>query len=210
MGVSDLPGCGISDPIWCSIARSAAKLAVYGSWAQGNIVQAQYYRDVDRIDSYLESNTFLTGVNAEISTDVNETAKLKENLSSLRNFVMVLFTQDTTVVPKETAWFGSYAIPEQDLIPIIDSIHRAMHFPWWPFHRRPGVESRTVISMKEQPLYKDDIIGIRTLDESGRLHFESCDGAHMHLKVECWEPIVRQYVGDTIDQEPIPLFVQGY
>jgi palmitoyl-protein thioesterase len=211
MGVSDLPGCGFSDPIWCTIARSATKLGIYTTWSQGNIVQAQYFRDVDQIESYLESNFFLTRLNAEVDHGRNETRKMKENLSSLKNFIMILFAQDTTVVPKESSWFGSYAIPDQDITFMMGSIRQAMRFPWWPFPRRPGVGDRTIIPMREQPLYKEDTIGIRTLDEAGRIHLESCDAVHMHLKLECWEPIVKKYIGGTTsdDQYAIPLVVQA-
>jgi palmitoyl-protein thioesterase len=214
MGVSDLPGCARSDPIWCSLARSAARLGVYSEWAQQNLVQAQYFRDVDRIEQYFEANTFLTKLNAEVGVDKNETGRMKENLSNLENFVMVLFTQDTTVVPKESAWFGSYAVEEKELGSINNPTYRPFESPWWPFsYPKKSVADRTIIPMRLQPLYEEDSIGLRTLDESGRVHLETCDAGHMHIKLECWEDIVHKYVGGRIDDVPLvpsPLVVQGY
>ena len=66
--------------------------------------------------------------------------------------------------------------------------------------------------MRMQPLYTEDTIGLRTLDEAGRVHLESCDAAHMHLKPECWEDIVLKYVGGSeADDNTTPtLIVQGY
>jgi len=220
MGISDLPGCARSDPLWCSIARSAARLGVYSEYAQENLVQAQYYRDVERIEEYLTSNTFLTRLNAEVEMEKNETKRSKENLSNLENLVLVLFTQDTTVVPKESAWFGSYAVTEEDVMySVIRSGYRAWpKLPgWWPFpHPRRGrMGDRTIIPMRMQPLYEEDLIGLKTLDEAGKVHLESCDAAHMHIKLECWEDIVLKYVGgkvtdDSGTAEPSPLVLQGY
>ena len=46
------------------------------------------------------------------------------------------------------------------------------------------------MSMREQPLYIEDWIGLRTLDESGRVVLVSCDAEHMRLLAECWQPLV--------------------
>lgn len=37
----------------------------------------------------------------------------RDNLLKLKNFVLVLFTNDTMVIPKESEWFAYYA-PGQD------------------------------------------------------------------------------------------------
>ena len=49
--------------------------------------------------------------------------------------------------------------------------------------------------MRQQPLYVEDWIGLRTLDESGRVVLVSCDAEHMRLSLECWQPLVEKYVG---------------
>jgi hypothetical protein len=41
-GISDIPACGPRDFL-CQVARRATKSAVYGSWAQDNLVQVRYY-----------------------------------------------------------------------------------------------------------------------------------------------------------------------
>ena len=41
MGISDIPACNPYD-LLCQVARRAAKTAVYGSWAQENIIQVWY------------------------------------------------------------------------------------------------------------------------------------------------------------------------
>ena len=49
--------------------------------------------------------------------------------------------------------------------------------------------------MRLQPLYNEDWIGLRTLDERGDVVLETCEGAHMQLTADCWKPIVKRFVG---------------
>jgi palmitoyl-protein thioesterase len=146
--------------------------------------QAQYFRDPNHLDEYLASNVFLTSINNELS-DKNET--YKENLASLENFVLIMFTEDTTSIPKESAWFGSEAPPEE------------MQFP-------PDDDQRVIVSTSSEkaiipmwmhPIYTEDWIGLRRLDLEGRLVFETCEGEHMHID-RCWEPVVRRYCGGLL------------
>jgi palmitoyl-protein thioesterase len=135
--------------------------------------QAQYYRDPDQFERYLESNQFLTSINNERpAPHKNET--YAANLAQLDALVLVLFAQDRTVIPKESSWFGSYP-PEQE--------------------EGEGGGEKEIVPMHQQPLYVEDWIGLRTLDESGRVVFVSCDAEHMRLALECWQPLVEKYVG---------------
>ena len=118
MGVSDLPLCSRWD-FFCQLARRAARGGVYTNWAQENLVQAQYYRDPNNLQTYLEANTFLAPINNEVPESGARNATFARNLATLNNLVLVLFSEDKTVVPKESSWFGSYA-PETD----------DTHWPW--------------------------------------------------------------------------------
>jgi palmitoyl-protein thioesterase len=100
----------------------------------------------------------------------------RHNLASLNTLVLVIFTEDKTVMPKESAWFGSEAIPEPEQ------------------DKQKIIAPKTLIPMRLQPLYTEDWIGLRTLDKKGGVVFEACVGAHMELG-GCWESLVRQYVG---------------
>ena len=53
--------------------------------------------------------------------------------------------------------------------------------------------------MRLQPIYLDDRIGLKTLDERGDVILESCEGEHMQLSQDCWEPIVKKFVGGPVD-----------
>ncbi|KAA1472797.1 alpha/beta-hydrolase [Dentipellis sp. KUC8613] len=177
MGVSDLPLCQPYDFL-CRVARDTAKRNVYGTWAQEHLIQAQYYRDPDQLQLYLTSNHFLTSINNELSPESSSLSQRNvtyaQNIASLNKLVLIMFGRDKTVLPKESAWFGSYA------------------------QQSPDANEKTVIPMRLQPLYVEDWIGLRTLDEKGGVVLTTCDTEHMQLPTECWEPIVKQYVGGAV------------
>ncbi|KXN90178.1 Palmitoyl-protein thioesterase 1 [Leucoagaricus sp. SymC.cos] len=164
MGISDLPLCSPRDFL-CQLARRATRVGVYSPWAQKNLIQAQYYRDPYNFETYLKANHFLTSINNEIEETCNQT--YARNLASLYNLVLVIFTEDKTVVPKESAWF------EQQLL---------------------SASEKTIVPMREQPLYIEDWIGLRELDERGGVTFASCVGEHMQMG-DCWEDLIVQYTG---------------
>lgn len=106
MGISALPPCppGSSPFSFCRLMHlSLVREGVYSTWAQRNIVPAQYFRDPDRIDEYLDRNDFLRDINNERTGDrqpyerarkpgdTERNATYRVNLSSLNRFVMFRF-----------------------------------------------------------------------------------------------------------------------
>lgn len=136
-------------------------------------IQAQYYRDPDRLEAYLAANTFLADINNENPDSYNAT--YAKNFVTLNKLVLVLFSKDITVVPKESSWFGSYAPSDETF---------------------PG--DRTIIPMREQELYVYDTIGLKTLDEKEGVIFKTCEGVHMQLTSDCWKPLVKEFVGGPV------------
>ena len=206
MGVSDVPPCRPGDFL-CEIARRAAKGGVYSKWAQDNLVQvcnevyvsiklkltglaqAQYFRDPAEIDTYLESNHFLTSINNEIANTRNKT--YGRNLASLETLVLVLFNRDNMVVPKESAWFGSEAVEDENEIQMnLRNSGQSEQIQLDATH----VLSKTIIPMRLQPLYTEDWIGLRQLDERGAVVLETCEGEHMQLG-DCWERLIKRFAG---------------
>ncbi|KAJ7287376.1 palmitoyl-protein thioesterase [Mycena rebaudengoi] len=175
-GISDIPVCRPRDFL-CQIARRATKSAVYGSWAQANLVQAQYFRDPANLEAYFGANRFLTSLNNEIAETRNET--YARNLASLNKLVLVIFTEDETVVPKESSWFGSEVVNDEL---VLDGQQKVL------------ATGRTSVPMRSQPLYQEDWIGLRKLDERGAVILEECEGQHMQIG-DCWEGLVRRFIG---------------
>ncbi|KAL7807966.1 alpha/beta-hydrolase [Trichoderma aethiopicum] len=100
-GISEFKTCGVTDYL-CKTAMALLKFNTWSSFVQSRLVPAQYYRDLTSYDSYLKSSNFLADINNERPVK-NE--QYKKNIASLANFVMYMFEDDTTVVPKQTSWF---------------------------------------------------------------------------------------------------------
>ena len=125
------------------------------------------------MDLYLARNKWLTTVGNEHPDGLNST--YAKNFASLNKLVLAQFSEDVTVVPKESAWFGSYAPSNEN-----------------------NSASKTIIPMWLQPLYIEDRIGLKTIDRRGDLVMWTCEGEHMQLTPKCWKPLARKYVGQSM------------
>lgn len=157
----------------------------FGSELIQSSIQAQYYRDPAKIDVYLEVNEFLASINNEVPALRNIT--YTQNLASLAKFVLVIFTEDKTVVPKESSWFGAEAVDDDIFLSQPDNQATLKQ-------RLASKADRAIIPMRLQPLYLEDWIGLRQLDKRGAIVFETCKGEHMQLG-DCWVNLVRKFVG---------------
>jgi len=164
-GVSDVPRCDAFESsdagsAACRAAEAFVRAAAYAPFARSNVVQAQYFRDPGRVSAYLASNPFLPDVNNELA---EKKASYRANLLALERLVLIRFANDTIVVPRDSAWFGAYADGAT-----------------------PGGGGR-VVEMRDSRAYAEDWIGLKTLDESGRLVMFDCPGEHMHFADEWFE-----------------------
>ena len=100
-GISEFKDCGVTDWL-CKGAMALLRFNTWSGFVQGKLVPAQYFRDAADYDAYLESSNFLADVNNERDEKSEE---YKKNLAGLENFVMYMFEDDTTLIPKESAWF---------------------------------------------------------------------------------------------------------
>lgn len=98
------------------------------------------------METYLQRNIFLPDINNELEI---KNANYAKRLSSINKLVMIMFMQDVTVKPKETAWFGF-----QD-------------------------EDGEVIELEEQDQYKENWLGLKTMDRDGKLIFDILPGEHV-------------------------------
>jgi palmitoyl-protein thioesterase len=146
--------------------RSAEALLRFGRWSnfvQSRLVPAQYFRDVNEYDSYLEHSNFLADINNERE---EKNALYKSNLKSLNRFGMFMFSEDTTAVPKESAWFAEV-----------------------------NQTSGEITTLRERSIYKEDWLGLRSLDEQGKLEFETIPGPHMALTEKVLSEVFAEYFG---------------
>ncbi|KAG5440288.1 hypothetical protein PCANB_001858 [Pneumocystis canis] len=166
-GISDFH-CPISSYI-CKFIGYIIKRGFWMYWIRENIVPLQYYRDPKNMADYLQYNTFLADINNE--KEIKNHTYVK-NLSSLKSFVMVEFSDDELIIPKESSVFNSY-----------DEV------------------SRTTIYLKESQVYKEDWIGLRQLDEKNALFQITIPGKHMEIDYLIFVYIVKKYFSGSIESE---------
>jgi len=104
---------------------------------------------------------------ADINQERNPpNADYKRNLMKLKNFVMVKFLRDSMVQPKESEWFGFYKDGD---------IHATE-------------------TLQESRLYKEDLLGLKEMDQQGKLHFLSVDADHLRISDSFLEMIIEKFI----------------
>ena len=78
--------------------------------------------------------------------------------------MLVQFTQDTIVDPRESEWFG-----------------------WFDEHQ-------IMKPLQNTTLYTEDWIGLRTLEEEGKLHLMSVEADHLQLGKKALDEIINNYL----------------
>lgn len=99
MGVAASPHC--FHGIFCDLINLIVKRMVYFNLIQDYIGPAGYFRDPNHLDIYLKDSVFLPFLNNEKDPQPDFTSRF----TSLNAAMFVMFTNDTMIYPKETAWF---------------------------------------------------------------------------------------------------------
>ena len=159
-GISEFQECAANDWL-CQTWRGVLKGNAWGSFSQSRLVPAQYYRDPEDLENYFEYSNFLADINNERKVK-NDT--YKENMKKLGRFAMFMFAEDTTVVPKESAFFSEV-----------------------------NTTSEEVTKLQERDIYREDWIGLRFLDEERKLDFRIAEGGHMQLSDDILIDSFNQY-----------------
>lgn len=168
-GVMNVPGCrsdvGGAEGKACGVMQVLLARGAYAPWVRSNVIQAQYFKDPYALQQYMDSNIFLPDINNEKQ---HKSQHYVENMVSLDQLVLYRFANDTTVVPRDSAWFSFFN--GTDLIPL-----------------------------KDQPLYQQDWIGLRQLDEAGKLLLEEAPGEHMQFTLKWFDQeVVRKYLAPPV------------
>ncbi|KAI1721864.1 palmitoyl protein thioesterase domain-containing protein [Ditylenchus destructor] len=164
-GIYGLPHC-LGTVGLCNAARHLLNYGAYSSIVQKMLVQAQYWHDPYVSEGYANRSIFLSDLNCEKgSIECNST--YKDNLSKLKHLVLVKFLKDEMIVPKESEWFGYY----------------------------PDNTSSSTVQMEDTPLFHKDLIGLKTLSDSNRLHLLAIDGQHLQIPNDVFEKeIIDKYL----------------
>ncbi|KAH0538797.1 hypothetical protein FGG08_004629 [Glutinoglossum americanum] len=159
-GISEFQDCDPNDWV-CKAAIGVMKSSTWSSFVQSRFVPAQYFRDPEDLSSYLEFSNFLADINNERETK-NKT--YAANLASLEKFATYMFSDDTTAIPKESAWFAE--------------VNRTSGF---------------VTPLQRRDIWREDWIGLRKLGEKGGLDFRIAEGRHMELNDKLLTRAFREY-----------------
>ncbi|XP_059633865.1 uncharacterized protein LOC132276455 isoform X2 [Cornus florida] len=163
-GIASIPFCGSG--LWCVLVDYLIELEVYSNYVQEHLAPAGYIKIPTDIDAYLQGCKFLPKLNNEIADQTNST--YKERFASLENLVLIMFEQDTVLVPKETSWFGYY----------------------------PDGSWSTILTAQETTLYTEDWIGLKTLDEAGKVKFINVTGGHLDISQSDMKKYIVPYLED--------------
>ncbi|RDA83688.1 hypothetical protein CP532_0029 [Ophiocordyceps camponoti-leonardi (nom. inval.)] len=111
-GIAQFRECEPMDWL-CGAAMLLLRHSTWSNLVQSRLVPAQYFRDPADYEPYLENSNFLADINNERPVK-NES--YRANLASLANFVLYMFDEDETVIPKETSWFAE--VNGSDITPL--------------------------------------------------------------------------------------------
>ncbi|KAM7476266.1 hypothetical protein LguiB_023509 [Lonicera macranthoides] len=153
------PHAGIASVPFCGSALLCIfvdfimKFEIYSDFFQEHLAPAGYIKIPTDIDDYLKKCKFLPKLNNEYINHKNST--YKERFTSLENLVLIMFEDDKVLVPKETSLFGYY----------------------------PDGSWNEVLAAQETKLYTEDWIGLKTLDEAGKVKFINVSGGHLEISL---------------------------
>ncbi|KAI9657232.1 MAG: hypothetical protein M1831_004421 [Alyxoria varia] len=172
-GITRFADCAAGD-WWCRTWSGTLKGNTWGSFAQGTLVPAQYYRDPENIESYLNYSNFLADANNERK---RKKEQYKKNMAQLDRFVMYMFEEEQIVYPKASAWFAE-------------------------LNETTGITT----SLRNRAIYKEDWLGLRSIDDKGGLIFETTPGKHMQFGDDVLEQVFEKYMAPVDEKaELIPV-----
>jgi len=144
-GVAQFPHTG--QGFFDNILNKIADVAVYNGLIQAHVGPAGYFHRIDNEDSYFNSGTILADLN-----NVGETKNedYKKRIGQLDAMVLIMFTEDTMVIPKETAHFGFFKDSKRD----------------------------EIVALEDSNIVKNDLIGIKALVDQGKVYKHVFKGEH--------------------------------
>jgi palmitoyl-protein thioesterase len=164
-GVAGFPNCNPAGLLG-PVCKPIAKLCgdlAYTPLTQGLLFQVDYFRDPTRVHTDAYKQHSQIGEWNGEGLAVNAT--YKENFIKVKRFIMIKAKKDTMVYPNEGEWWGHFA---------------------------DGSFSQ-VVPMKETSWYKTDAFGLKTVDEAGKIFFDTTEGEHLEFTREQLVGWIKKY-----------------
>jgi palmitoyl-protein thioesterase len=105
-GVAAVPGCAPGSGALCEEMQALLAQGAYRSFIQSRVVQAQYYRAPTDEEAFLRGSLLLPDAN---NLRASKNATYAAQIRALERLVLFRFSDDATVVPRDSAWFSSLA-----------------------------------------------------------------------------------------------------
>jgi len=152
-GVAGFPHCNPAGLLGpvCKTLANLGGDVAYTTLGQGLLFQIDYFRDPTDVNSASYKK------NSQLAQWNNEgdtkDPTINANFAKTKRFVMIKAMKDTMVYPNEGEWWGHFA---------------------------DGSYNQT-LTMKETKWYTEDLFGLRTADEAGKILFNSTTGNHLQF-----------------------------
>ncbi|KAL3814993.1 hypothetical protein ACJIZ3_016261 [Penstemon smallii] len=149
------PHAGIAAVPLCGSALVCILVDFLIDWA----VYSDYVQEHLAPAGYIKIPTDINGYRKgckflpKINNEIYRNSTYKKRFASLENLVLIMFEHDDVLVPKQTSWFGYF----------------------------PDGSWDTILPARETSLYIEDWIGLKTLDEAGKVKFVSVSGGHLEI-----------------------------
>ncbi|BCR84662.1 palmitoyl-protein thioesterase family protein [Aspergillus chevalieri] len=165
-GISEFQECMALDLI-CKGAEALLHAGVWSDFVQGRFVPAQYFRD-PRDEESLGKYLESSNFLADINNERegSRNEAYKKNLKKLNKFAMLMFEDDSIAHPKESAWFAEVNGTTGEVTPL-----------------------------RERDVYKEDWLGLKELDEQGKLDFLALPGDHLQMEDKQLVRLFQDYFG---------------
>ncbi len=160
MGVSASPHCFTG--LFCEMINYIVDNLVYFQTIQNNVGPAGYFRDPRDLDNYLKYSVFLPYLNNEKAE--NRTASINNRFTALTGALLIMFSNDTMIYPKETAWFHELQA------------------------------DGSILPVEQTEFYQKDYIGLRALNEAGKVKFVEFDGDHLQFTYQQIENVIAPFL----------------
>jgi len=149
MGVDKIPHC--LSGVVCDMVNDVARALVYDKEVQDHLVPAGYFRNPKELDAYKKGSVFLAKMNNEVEQTSDAAKARKERFESLNGAMLVMFSNDTMISPKQTAWF------------------------------QPHDANDKVLPINQTDFYNDDYLGLKTIDTAGKVKRVEWTGDHLQF-----------------------------
>jgi palmitoyl-protein thioesterase len=161
---------------------------IYTPATQNLLSYSGYFKDPYRYPTYLSNASFLPELNNELLYETNNIENYylmminKDNMLSLQNFVMIWSPNDDVLSPPESGKFGFYKVLDEDYYS-----YRSISMLNEPFNKKIDLP---VVDLFESDQFRMNLLGLRTLWETGRLHILQTNCTHAgHNSEACFEQL---------------------